>query len=107
MLLYEWTWEKHNRSVLLSERVLGEWVRTHVNSKGKIPSTGKKKISSEEDRTHDAASSRTVSPTHYQLRYFGPRWVITSQLEPDMSLLCGWALLQLSEPPMRFVPGQD
>ena len=24
------------------------------------------KFSSEEDRTHDAASSRTVSPTHYQ-----------------------------------------
>ena len=38
----------------------------HVNSKGKIPSTGKKKISPDEDRTHNAASSRTVSPTHYQ-----------------------------------------
>ena len=24
------------------------------------------KFSSEEDRTHDAASSRTASPTHYQ-----------------------------------------
>ena len=37
----------------------------HVNFKGKIPSTGKK-FSPEEDRTHDAASSRTVSPTLYQ-----------------------------------------
>ena len=39
----------------------GNGVRTHANSKGKIPSTG----SSEEDGTHDAASYRTVSPTHY------------------------------------------
>ena len=30
------------------------------------------KISSEEDRTHDAASSRTASPTHYQLSYSDP-----------------------------------
>ena len=40
-------------------------VRTHVNSKRKIPSTGKK-ISTKEDRTRDVASSRTASPTHYQ-----------------------------------------
>ena len=26
----------------------------------------------EKDRTHDAASSRTASPTHYQLSYSGP-----------------------------------
>ena len=45
-------------------------VGTHVNSKGKIPSTGK--FSPEEYRIHDAASSRTVSPTHYQLSYSGP-----------------------------------
>ena len=43
----------------------GNGVRTHINSKGKIPST-RKKFSSEEDRIHDAASSRTASPTHYQ-----------------------------------------
>ena len=41
---------------------LGNGVRTHVNSKGKIPSTGKK-ISSEEDRTREGASSRTASLT--------------------------------------------
>ena len=34
----------------------GNEVKTHVNSKGKIPSTGKR-LSSEEDRTHDTASS--------------------------------------------------
>ena len=34
----------------------GNGVRTHVNSKGKIPSPGKK-FSSEEDRTRDTASS--------------------------------------------------
>ena len=46
---------------------LGNGVRIHTNSKGKIP-TG----SSEEDRTRDAASGRTASPTHYQLSYSGP-----------------------------------
>ena len=40
---------------------LGYGVRTYVNSKWKIPSTG----SSEEDRTHDAASRRTARPTYY------------------------------------------
>ena len=29
-------------------------------------------FSSEEDQTYDAASSRTASPTHYQLSYSGP-----------------------------------
>ena len=40
-------------------------VRTHVNSKGKIP-LYRKKILSEEDRTHYSAPSRTASPTHHQ-----------------------------------------
>ena len=48
------------------KQCLGNGVRTHVNSKGKMPSSGKK-FSSEEDRTHGAASSRTASPTHYKL----------------------------------------
>ena len=43
-------------------------VRTHANSMGKISSTR----SSEEDQTHDGASCRTASPTHYQLSYSGP-----------------------------------
>ena len=78
----------------------GNGVRTHVNSKGKIPSTGKillrggwdprrcikqdsqpntlpASYSPEEDGTQDPASSRTVSPTLYQpaipQRRMGPR----------------------------------
>ena len=43
---------------------VGDGVRTHANSNRKIPSP--KKFSPEEDRTHNAASSRTASPTHYQ-----------------------------------------
>ena len=53
--------------ILLSERVIGNGVRTHVNSKGKIPSTG----GSEKGRTCDAVSHRTASPTHYRLSYSG------------------------------------
>ena len=34
------------------------------------------KSSSEEDRTHDAASHRTASPTHYQLGYLSPQSLI-------------------------------
>ena len=51
--------------------LLGNGVRTHVNSKGKIPSTG----GSEEDRTCDTASRRTTRPTHYQPSYSGPQKV--------------------------------
>ena len=39
----------------------GDGVRNHVSSKGKIPST----VGSEKVEAHDAASSRTASPTHY------------------------------------------
>ena len=46
----------------------GNGIRTDVSSKGKKNSIG----SSKEDRTHDAASRRTASPTHYRLSYFGP-----------------------------------
>ena len=48
-----------------SKEFLENGVRTHVDSKGKKSTPPEKKIS-EEDRTHDAASSRTASPTHYQ-----------------------------------------
>ena len=50
------------RFILSSERdfFLGNGVRTQIDSKGKILSTG----SSDEDRTYDAASRRTASPTH-------------------------------------------
>ena len=46
----------------------GNRARNHINSKEKIPSNR----GSEEDQTHDAASHRTASPTHYQLSYSGP-----------------------------------
>ena len=49
--------------ILSSERVFENGVRTHVNSKGEIPSAG----GSEEDWTHDAASRRTANPIHYWL----------------------------------------
>ena len=47
------------------KKFLENGVRTHVISKGKIPSAG----NSEEDETHDTASRRTASPTHYPLSY--------------------------------------
>ena len=53
------------------ERVFGNGVRTHDNSKGKISSTR----GSEESGTRDAASHRTVSSTH-RLSYSG--WKQTS-----------------------------
>ena len=49
---------------------MGNGVRSHVNSEGKISSTG----GSEEVRTCDAAPRRTTSPTHYRLSYSGPQW---------------------------------
>ena len=54
---------------------LGNGVRIHVNSKGKITSTK----CSEEDWTYETASGRTGSPTHYQPSYSGPKiWDWTS-----------------------------
>ena len=47
-----------------AKEFLGNGVKTHVNSEGK--SLLPEKFSSEEDQTHDTASSRTASPAHYQ-----------------------------------------
>ena len=65
-------------SILSSKRVLGNGVRTHVNSKCKIPSTG----GSEQDRTCNAASHRTVSPTHYQLSFSCPKTHDQTKISP-------------------------
>ena len=65
------------RLILASERIQGNGVRPYDNSKGKIPSTGR----SEEDRTHDAASRTTASPTHYRLSYSGPIYITIYMLE--------------------------
>ena len=62
-----WT-QSRARIILSSERVLGNGVRIHVNSKGEIPSTR----GSEDGRTCNAAQHRTGSLTHYQLSYTGP-----------------------------------
>ena len=51
-----------------SKEFWGNGVKTHVNSKGKIPSIG----GSEEGQTHDAALCKTVSPTCYLLSYYSP-----------------------------------
>ena len=50
------------------KEILGNGVRTNVNSKGKFPSTR----GSEVDGTQATASHRTVGPTHYPLSYSGP-----------------------------------
>ena len=50
---------------ILSAGVLGNVVKAHANSKGKIPSAG----GTEEGRTRDTASRRTASPTHYRQSY--------------------------------------
>ena len=57
---------------------LGNGVRTHVNSKGKIPSTR----SSAEDWTHDTASYRTASSTHLWRSCSGP-YCITQDSQPN------------------------
>ena len=56
--------------ILSCERDLGNGVRSHANSKGKIPSTR----GPEEGGTHDAASRRTASPAHDWLSYSGLKW---------------------------------
>ena len=57
--------------ILSSKRVLGNGVRTHVNSKGIISTGGSK-----QDRTRNAASRRTASPTHFILSYSGPSYQV-------------------------------
>ena len=59
------------RFLISPERVLGNGIRTHANSKGK-KSPLPEKFSAEDDRTHDVTSCRILSSTHYQLSYFGP-----------------------------------
>ena len=49
------------RFILSSEIVLGEWSKNPLYR------------NSEDHRTHDTASCRTASPTHYRLSYSGPR----------------------------------
>ena len=52
--------------ILARKRFWGMESEPMLTPREKSPLPEKKKISSEEDRTHDAASSRIASPTHYQ-----------------------------------------
>ena len=76
--------------ILSSKRILGNGVRTYVNSKGKIPCTR----DSEEVRTRDAASRRTGSPAYYQLSYSGP--IFASTTLPG-KMFYTYTLMQLTE----------
>ena len=60
---------------------LGNRVRTNVNCKGKIRSTG----NSEEDQTCDAASRWIASPIHYRLSYSGSPIIIHYKCERNWS----------------------
>ena len=84
--------QSRSQPILLSERVLGNGVWTHVNSKGKIHSTR----GSEKGQTHDAASCRTASQTHYQLSYSRPGfWYDLSGkagINPQTSCSLDWCL---------------
>ena len=67
-------WNTHeHRLDLSSKRISGNGVRTHVNSNGKIPSTGKIPLRGRSNQ--GTASSRTVSPTHYQGAIQAPVWL--------------------------------
>ena len=57
--------------ILSSERVFGEWSQNPCYLQGK-KSHLLEKFSPEDDRTHVAASNRTVSPTHYQRAILAP-----------------------------------
>ena len=72
------------------KEVLGNGVRTHVNSKVKTPSTR----GSEEGQTWDTASPWTVNPSHYQLSCSDPYLPST---------LVTWPAAQEC-PPLRRIP---
>ena len=103
------------RFILSSEGVFGgNGVWTHVNSKGKIPSTE----NPEEDRSRDAVDSE---PKHYELSYSGPRffcWIPSISLCPFSPCLLppvktiwdtgtagwSWCFPKLWPPPPALLP---
>ena len=62
--------------------ILKKGVRTHVNSKGKIPSIR----GSKENGSHDTASCRTLSPQYNQLSYSGPLPTLNAYVITHISL---------------------
>ena len=85
----------------------GNGVRTHVNSKGKILSA----TSSEEDRTHDAASRRPASPRHNRLSYSGPpfqcMWLVDCVHAPSFRLVHLVGLVVKASPSRAEDPGLE
>ena len=69
----------------------GDGVRTHVNSKEKLPSTTK--ILRGGDQIHNTASSRKVSPTHYQqaIQAPGASQALQSHFSLKLKLDESWA----------------
>ena len=78
------------------KQFLGNGVRNHVNSKEKplLP----EKFSSEENLTHDAVSSKTVSPTQCQLSYSGHQSNYLSRCVSDTHFACCWGAKQPIKP---------
>ena len=77
--------------MLSSERVWGKWsLEPMLTPREKSPLL--EKFSSEEDRTHNAASSRTASPTHYQQAIPAPKHSLISKLpkKGDLSDCNNW-----------------
>ena len=70
---------------------LGIGVRTHVDLKGKTPTTR----CSYEDQTHDAASLRTASPTRYWLSYSIPKYHIHDPSYSDIFMYLSSPILLL------------
>ena len=88
--------ETRPRFILFSERVFGKLSQSPCKLQGKIPYTGKN--SPEEDRIHDAASSRTACPTHYQRAIPTPIFYFNVQLSQQICPLryapCCWDIKQ-------------
>ena len=72
-------------------------MESHVNFKGKIPSTGEK--ISAENRTHDAASSRTVSPTHYQRAIPAPTPLLMTEESDELALAVRASAVRMKDYP--------
>ena len=69
----------------------GNGVKTHVNSSKKSPLP--EKFSPEEDQTHDAAASRTASPTCYQWAILAPFRHTNPYTMPELLSTCCYVRL--------------
>ena len=77
------------RFILSNERGFSRnGVRTHVNAKGKIPSTR----GSEDGETRNSASHRTASLTHYPPSHSGPTFYCLSRSVPEIHFAYSWGI---------------